>query len=65
MPWCRGAYNSLENVTPLMVAAGESLKQGGHVYYLSTGSIAVLTTIDASGATESCKMECCAPYSRQ
>lgn len=44
----RGAYNSLENVTPLMVAAGESLKQGGHVYYLSTGSIAVLTTIDAS-----------------
>jgi hypothetical protein len=36
-----------------MVAAGESLKQGGHVYFLSTGSIAVLTTIDASGTNNS------------
>jgi hypothetical protein len=55
---CRGAYNSLENVTPLMVAAGESLKQGGHVYYLSTGSIAVLTTIDASGTPASLHSRC-------
>jgi N-acetylmuramic acid 6-phosphate (MurNAc-6-P) etherase len=45
----RSAYNALESVTPLMVAAGESLKEGGHVYYLSTGSVAVLATVDASG----------------
>lgn len=47
---CRYTYNSIANVSPLMVAAGNSLRDGGHVYYLSSGSVSVLATVDASGS---------------
>jgi len=33
-----------------MSAAGDHLKDEGHIYYLSTGGVGLLSIVDASGA---------------
>ncbi len=44
----RSVYQEREHLARLIEAGGESLRHGGHIYYIGSGSLGVLALVDAS-----------------